>query len=1137
MLETSKRASDYSQIRRLLPESLERQLRQFRNYVWMTKLLQASSLALLTVLLAYVTVLVIDRLLDTSPAVRGSLLLSTIAIWTVIPWTIYRWMWNYRSPEQVARLIRERDSALGSELLSAIELAASSEEQLRSPRLCQAAIGQAATRASQYDLRQLAPQNRLPILVSLLVLNLCIVCFSALWIPLAAGNAWRRLTKPWSAIGRYTFAAVQALPDRLVVAHGESTQWNVQLKPDTAWSPATAYANLGDSPARPVQRTQQHYPFQLPPLTNTTELLFKVGDFRHRLQVEPKLRPELATVTAEVQLPGYLQRNDSLEMDVRSGVLSVVEGSQVRLIASATRPLRHAAFDGILAQVDDSLISTQPWLIDGSEKLAALSWQDQDGLDGSSAFQLQIKPTVDEAPSVTAQDLPRQCVLLDSQQLNFRVLAADDFGIRRVGMRWQGVDENPLVGAAQGESVLAAGGADQSSLQVTGAFCAANLGIAAQTIQLTIWVEDYLPDRQPVESLPYLLYVLSPDQHALWITAQMSKWQRAALDVRDAEMQLHQSNQALRQRADQELSSEHFRDELMRQAAAEQANSRKLTGLTQQGLELLRQAARNADVSASSLDGWAKMLEALDDISKNRMPDVSDLLRQAAKAIDRDGSQQNMGEASDKDSTAASSGDTASATSQPANDSTAQQLSIRPSEESSGEDSQPSQVPSLTRLESSLQPSDKTVSPENTSGDETDQNDRSGSAADSGRLTMPQTALLGPASQASNSEKKPTDQSEVADKLDSALKKQQDLLEEFEKLSDQLNAVLSNLEGSTLVKRLKAASREQNMVAEKIATRIGNVFGQGAQVTPEDRTFLHELSESERASGQSISYIMDDIQAFFQRRRTSEFKRVLDQMKSSDIVVALQTLAEELSVEHGLSIATAEYWADNLDRWAEDLVESTEESEKEKQEQKPSEESQSLSPSLILEMLKILESEVNLREQTRVAQQAVSAIEATVHHQQAQGLSSQQADLKQRTEVVWGQIAELPGADQHFAQELSILSQVSLVMDQVRELLSLGNTGPETIAAETEIIELMLQSKRINPQGASGGSSGASPGGGGLGTTSESALALIGVGLNSQEQREPRDIGQAVGGDADRNLPEEFRGGLDAYFQQLETAP
>ena len=44
----------------------------------------------------------------------------------------------------------------------------------------------------------------------------------------------------------------------------------------------------------------------------------------------------------------------------------------------------------------------------------------------------------------------------------------------------------------------------------------------------------------------YLLYVLSGEQHAIWITEQMSKWHRQSLEVRDREMQLHHTNQQLR---------------------------------------------------------------------------------------------------------------------------------------------------------------------------------------------------------------------------------------------------------------------------------------------------------------------------------------------------------------------------------------------------------------------------------------------------------------------------------------------------------------------------------------------------------------------------------------------------------------
>jgi hypothetical protein len=46
-------------------------------------------------------------------------------------------------------------------------------------------------------------------------------------------------------------------------------------------------------------------------------------------------------------------------------------------------------------------------------------------------------------------------------------------------------------------------------------------------------------------------------------------------------------------------------------------------------------------------------------------------------------------------------------------------------------------------------------------------------------------------------------------------------------------------------------------------------------------------------------------------------------------------------------------------------------------------------------------------------------------------------------------------------------------------------------------------------------------------------LALLGSGLNQHERREARDVSQATG-ETGRILPEEFRAGLDEYFNRLE---
>src|SRR5205823_14939099 len=121
--------------------------------------------------------------------------------------------------------------------------------------------------------------------------------------------------------------------------------------------------------------------------------------------------------------------------------------------------------------------------------------------------------------------------------------------------------------------------------------------------------------------------------------------------------------------------------------------------------------------------------------------------------------------------------------------------------------------------------------------------------------------------------------------------------------------------------------------------------------------------------------------------------------------------------------------------------------------------------------------------------------------------------------------------ESNFGKDIKLLGLVSEVMNEATEILARPETGRPAIAAETEAIELLLQSKRINPKGGGGG--GASPGGGGGGTTQDSALSLIGTGANEKEVREDRGVSQAVGNTGPA-LPEEFRAGLDEYFNRLE---
>lgn len=185
----------------------------------------------------------------------------------------------------------------------------------------------------------------------------------------------------------------------------------------------------------------------------------------------------------------------------------------------------------------------------------------------------------------------------------------------------------------------------------------------------------------------------------------------------------------------------------------------------------------------------------------------------------------------------------------------------------------------------------------------------------------------------------------------------------------------------------------------------------------------------------------------------------------------------------------------------------------------------------MLEVLQILEAEVNLREDTRVAEQGKPAVQREEHARQAGALSKRQGELQQRIDKVTQRIRDLPEGEANFGKEIALLGRVSAVMTEATAILARPETGRPALAAETEAIELLLQSKRFNPGGGGGG--GSNPGGGGGGTTNDSALSLIGTGVNEKEVRESTGASQATG-DAGAVLPEEFRHGLDAYFNRLE---
>lgn len=185
--------------------------------------------------------------------------------------------------------------------------------------------------------------------------------------------------------------------------------------------------------------------------------------------------------------------------------------------------------------------------------------------------------------------------------------------------------------------------------------------------------------------------------------------------------------------------------------------------------------------------------------------------------------------------------------------------------------------------------------------------------------------------------------------------------------------------------------------------------------------------------------------------------------------------------------------------------------------------------------MKILEREVGLRDETRATQQMKDGIEKEKYVVRTESLAETQQGLKQMAEDTIQSIKELEAEKgSSFPKEKELLTIVSGIMTEVETLLKQPNTGAPTVAAETEIIEMLLQVQRKQPpKKSSKGSSGKNPNGGGEGDTEESALALIGRGEEVNAQSVERMTDQATG-TVGAGFPAEYRVGLDTYFGELE---
>ncbi len=888
--------------------------------------------------------------MDTSRIIRIVILLTgMIGLGVWFPWVCHRWIWKSRRLDQVARLLKHRFPRFGDSLLGVIELVNNANEQTGSEALCRAALAQVDRDTSEKDFTTAVPnpQHRRWAMVVAILAALVMALF--VLIPAAGGNAMVRWLMPWKPIDRYTFAQLDQLPSELVVPVAEKTTLEASLSVSTKWSPNQGSAYINGN-RRSADNQEQRFNFELPPIASNSKVHLRIGDAQKQVLLQPKTRPELIAFDATVQLPQYLQRPETVKRDVRSGTISIVRGSKFQVNGVATRTLGNASMNDVPIETSGSQFVSAPVSIEKNSPLE-FSWKDNLGLTAKTPLRLNVNVVEDQSPTLDCRQLERSQVVLVSEVISFNVGSQDDYGVKQVGMEWRGLQSRENDEPAEGEKIVAAGGPRLEQISNVATFSAEREGIKPQTIELRLFVTDYLPGRGRVYSPSYKLYVLSEEEHAVWLSDELDEWFKGSLETYEKEAQLFRRNQEIRNMSPEQLDQLKTRQQIKSQAAAEKAQARRLTQLTKIGEKLTQQAIRNDQFNIQTLEKLAESIQSLKDISEKRMPSVADLLKKASEA---QGSSKPSGTPG-KQGSAKRNQSTENDVKNKKEGSPSGSKEGNPKEGSEKQMQSNSNTPKNTGKASGSKKSEEhapTVSDDKSQGQQSGKKSESKEDGPKKKPKVPSTSLTESSMDKpkDESEKEPEpqgekpppkltlptvnlqDRSEPGEEdaqscpaqkaMDDSVEDQEELLAEFSKVSEELKKTLADLEGSTFVKRLKGMARKQKKLSTDVNMTSVSSFGDDKEnIGAATKARADLLVSRQQGYVPLVSNLQSDLAAYANRVNDDKYKTILADMMAEEVAGQLTNVADKIkNNEPGSAISHAELLADTFDRWAEQLV-------------------------------------------------------------------------------------------------------------------------------------------------------------------------------------------------------------------------
>jgi hypothetical protein len=386
-----------------------------------------------------------------------------------------------------------------------------------------------------------------------------------------------------------------------------------------------------------------------------------------------------------------------------------------------------------------------------------------------------------------------------------------------------------------------------------------------------------------------------------------------------------------------------------------------------------------------------------------------------------------------------------------------------------------------------------------------------------------------------------------------ATQKAEDILKALEKMQDKATQHMDQLQALTLAQRLRKIGTQEKEIGVQLLKTAPDTIGLPPGDLPEKFKQVDQALTTDQSRAQKESdALQGEISRFFERTQKTNYGTVSQEMKDSHTSDALEHLGgligDNIAIEASGDLGQ---WSDRFQKWGEKLEPKSEDSGggqgsggKSKQ--------KDLTEQLIA-LLRLRESEMNLRDQTTVLDQQKG--DPATFKDRAVSLSDTQKKLGDDLGQIDRQV-DLSQLEPAFVQTTG-------AMEKVETVLQTPETGKPANEAENKTIDSISDLVNLINEQAQHGKPQSSPG---ESSSAEEMAFLLRMMQNSADAKamatQPATGLNRAGGTTDRagnpvsgnasgkdaaarnvdkasgvieNSPAEFRDALDIYFHGIES--